>query len=159
MPIKTEDNGLTLVLDRTIDAPRHLVWRCWTEIDLFKQWYCPAPWTVPMADFDLKAGGRMNMLMQGPNGEQQDLKGSFLEVVPEERLTFTDAYTEGFKPTASSFMTGFVRLGDNNGSTHLIWGARHATKEAADQHLEMGFEGGWTAASNQLEALAQTLGK
>ncbi|MEQ9519003.1 MAG: SRPBCC domain-containing protein, partial [Parvibaculum sp.] len=121
MTIRFEDSDLTLILERTIDAPRKSVWRCWTEVELFKQWYCPAPWTVPVADFNLTPGGRMNMLMQGPNGEQQDLKGCLLEVVPEERLTFTDAYTEGFKPTPSSFMTGFVQLADDGKArTHMI---------------------------------------
>ncbi|MBG50937.1 MAG: SRPBCC family protein [Alphaproteobacteria bacterium] len=158
--IRTDDNGLTLVLDRTIAAPRSIVWRCWTEEALFKQWYCPAPWTVPFADFNLKPGGRMNMLMQGPNGEQQDLKGCLLEIVPEERLTFTDAYTEGYKPSPSSFMTGFVELTDSGKTrTQMTWGARHATLEAAKQHLEMGFEDGWTASSTQLDTLAQTLAK
>tara|TARA_R110000868_G_scaffold6363_19_gene36215 strand:- start:2183 stop:2701 length:519 start_codon:yes stop_codon:yes gene_type:complete len=156
---RIEDNGLTLVLDRTIDAPRSAVWRCWTEPELLRQWYCPAPWTVPEADFDLRPGGRMNCTMQGPEGERVEVSGIWLEIVPEERLAFTDAFTEGFIPQPESFMTGFVRLSDNgDGTTHLIWGARHTSKADVEKHLEMGFRDGWTAASAQLADVARALG-
>ncbi len=152
---RTEDNGLTLILDRLIAAPRAVVWRCWTEANLLEQWYCPAPWRATEAELDLRVGGRMNCVMQGPAGERVEVVGCFLEVIDRERLTFTDAYTEGFKPRPSSFMTGFVHLSDEGeGQTRMIWGARHSNLEDAQKHLDMGFEDGWTAASAQLETLA-----
>ena len=156
MAFRTEDKGCTLVLDRVIAAPRDAVWRCWTETDLFKQWYCPAPWTVPEADFDLRPGGRMNCVMQGPDGERIETTGCWLEIVAPEKLTFTDAYTEGFMPQPESFMTGFVRFADQGPEeTHLTWGARHTSEDDAKKHLEMGFDEGWNAAASQLETLAR----
>ena len=154
----TEDGGLTLILERDIAAPRAAVWRCWTEADLLKQWYCPAPWAVTLAELDLRPGGRMNCVMEGPDGERIETTGIWLEVVPQERLAFTDAYTEGFIPQPDAFMTGFVHLSDNgDGTTRMKWGARHTSEEDVRKHLEMGFEDGWTAASGQLDALAQSL--
>lgn len=156
--VEIRKNALSLELRRPIAAPRSIVWRCWSEPELLKQWYCPKPWHVSDAEIDLKAGGRMNVTMAGPDGEKMDVKGCLLEVVPGEALTFTDAYTEGFIPQPESFMTGFVRLHDaDDGGTHMTWGARHATEDAVQQHLAMGFETGWTAASQQLEDLAQNL--
>lgn len=64
-----------LRLVRTLTAPRAAVWRCWTEPELLQQWFCPQPWTVPEADFDLRPGGRMNTVMAGPNGERVDNQG------------------------------------------------------------------------------------
>jgi len=146
---------LTLEIVRVIDAPRAVVWRCWTQPELLKQWYCPKPWAVTKADMDVRAGGRFNTVMEGPTDERVDNEGCFLEVVPGERLTFTDGYTEGFMPRPSSFMTGYVLLTDEaDGKTRMAWGARHATQETRDQHLEMGFEQGWGAAAAQLEELA-----
>ena len=106
--IRTE--GLTLEIERVIDAPRADVWRCWSEPALFKQWFCPKPWQVTEADFDLRPGGRMNSVMEGPDGTRVENAGVWLEVVPGEQLAFTDGYTEGFVPQESSFMTGYVRL-------------------------------------------------
>lgn len=154
----TPTSETELAIVRILDAPRAAVWRCWTEADLLKQWYCPKPWTVPEADFNLRPGGRMNMVMAGPNGERNPLAGIFLEILPEEGLTFTDAYTEGFIPSPASFMTGYVRLSDEpGGGTRMIWGARHKSAEDTRNHLEMGFEVGWGAAAQQLEDLAKSL--
>lgn len=150
--------GLTLELSRDIPAPRRAVWRCWTEADLLKQWFCPKPWFVPEADLDVRPGGRMNTVMAGPNGESFDNTGIFLEVVDGTRLTFTDAYSEGFVPRENSFMTGYVELSDlPDGGTRLVWGARHGSETNRDKHLEMGFEPGWTAASGQLADLAVSI--
>jgi|GEM_PF-66080 len=153
-PIDRPDNR-TLILKRIIDAPRAAVWRCWSEPDLLKEWYCPKPWRVSEADIDLQPGGRMTVVMEGPEGERIDCPGILLEVIPGRRLTFTDAYREGFVPAPDPFMTGFVELeAVGDGRTSLTWGARHATPEAAERHLEMGFEAGWSAASDQLQDLA-----
>lgn len=154
--IRKED--LALELSRVIDAPRQAVWRCWTDPALLKQWFCPKPWSVPEADFDVRPGGRMNTVMAGPKGERFENEGIFLEVVEGESLTFTDAYTEGFVPRESSFMTGYVGLSDvEGGRTRLVWGARHGSKADRDKHLEMGFEDGWKAASAQLAELAASV--
>jgi len=150
--------GLVLELSRIIPAPRRAVWRCWTEAELLKQWFCPKPWSVPEAELDLRPGGRMNTVMAGPNGERFENTGAFLEIVDGKRLTFTDAYTEGFVPRETSFMTGYVELSDtSDGGTKLVWGARHATEADRDKHLEMGFEPGWTASSGQLAELARSI--
>lgn len=147
-----------LKLERTLAAPRAAVWRCWTEPELLMQWFCPKPWTVPEADFDLRVGGRMNTVMAGPSGERMANKGVWLEVEPMRRLVFTDAFTEGFVPAPEPFVTSVVELADAaNGHTHLTWSARHASAEATAKHLEMGWEMGWNAGADQLDALAQTL--
>ncbi|MEO0982911.1 MAG: SRPBCC family protein [Pseudomonadota bacterium] len=147
--------GLSLGLERTIQAPRAVVWRCWTDPDLFKRWYCPAPWTVPEADLDVRPGGRFNCVMAGPDGERFETVGCYLDVVDGARLVFTDAYSEGFMPRPESFMTGVVELADAGANdTRMIWTARHACQDDVAKHLEMGFEQGWPAAAEQLNALA-----
>lgn len=148
----------TLQIERTLDASRTSVWRCWTEPKLLKQWFCPKPWYVSEADFDLRAGGRMNTVMEGPDGERVENRGIWLEVTPQERLVFTDTFTEDFHPVEDTFMTSFVLLSDAvDGRTRMIWGARHKSEEDLEKHLSMGFEGGWNAAVDQLNELAHQL--
>lgn len=150
----------TLEIERVIDAPREVVWRCWTEPDLLKRWYCPAPWKVTSADIDLKPGGRMNCVMEGPTDERLETVGSFLEVVPRESLVFTDGYSEGFVPRANPFMTGYVRLSDHGSTqTKMLWGARHTSAEDRQKHLDMGFEQGWNTAAGQLDELAKGMAR
>lgn len=150
------EHVLTLV--RTLTAPLAAVWRCWTEPELLQQWFCPQPWTVPEADFDLRPGGRMNTVMAGPNGERVENQGIWLEIEPMRRLVFTDAFTEGFMPAPQPFMTGVVELADApGGGTRFTWSARHANAQTLEQHRAMGWEPGWNAATDQLDALARTL--
>lgn len=144
-----------LSIDRQFKAPRARIWACWTEPGLLEQWFCPRPWRVSRAEMVLEPGGRFNTVMEGPNGERMDNRGVFLAIDQGHGLVFTDAFTEGFVPQANPFMAGFVTLSDTaTGGTRMIWGARHWTKEAHDKHLAMGFEAGWNAAADQLEALA-----
>lgn len=148
-----------LSITRIIDAPRATVWRCWSEPDLLKQWYCPKPWFVSHAAFDLRPGGASYIVMNGPNGEENKLPGQYLEVVDQRRLVFTDAFIGDWRPGASKpFMTGYVEFEDApGGKTQMIWGARHWSAEDREQHQAMGFEQGWNAAADQLNDLAKSL--
>jgi uncharacterized protein YndB with AHSA1/START domain len=153
----TTSNELSITCQ--IGAPRAVVWRCWTEAALLKQWYCPKPWRVTEADLDLRPGGRMNTVFEGPDGERHDNKGAFLEIIPAERLVFTDAFAEDFMPKdGAPFMSGFVQLTDRpGGGTTMLWGARHWTAEDRAKHEAMGFHEGWSAAAMQLDELARKI--
>jgi uncharacterized protein YndB with AHSA1/START domain len=148
-----------LSITREFDVLRALVWRCWTEPELLKQWYCPKPWYVSKVVQDIRPGGASFIVMNGPNGEENRLPGQILEVVDGKRLVFTDAFVGDWVPgDGAPFMTGYVELEDaGDGRTRMVWGARHWTKEAHDQHLAMGFEQGWNAAADQLHDLAKSL--
>jgi uncharacterized protein YndB with AHSA1/START domain len=153
------DTSRTLKITRTIAAPRAAVWRCWSEGDLLKQWYSPKPWTVSVADIDVRAGGKSHIVMNGPNGEVNPIHGQYLEIVDGVSQTFTDAFVGDWMPGASvPFMVGYVILSDTTeGGTHMEWGARHWSDETVEQHKTMGFEGGWNAAADQLDELARGL--
>jgi uncharacterized protein YndB with AHSA1/START domain len=155
---ENEQSDLTLSIARHLAAPRAIVWRCWTEGELLKQWYCPKPWQVTVADIDPRPGGRANVTMEGPAGERHENPGCYLEVTPLQGLVFTDAMTEGFVPKPNPFIVGFVEFSDHpEGGTKMVWGARHWTDEARQQHEKMGFHAGWNAAADQLDALAKTM--
>lgn len=147
-----------LVLTRVLQARRESVWRCWVEPELLKQWFCPKPWYVSEARLDLRPGGEFFTLMNGPNGEQFGEPGVFLEVVPYERLVFTDAFRPGWKPAGRPFMAAEVRFeSEGDDQTRYIARAMHWSAEARQEHEAMGFHDGWGRAADQLEALARTL--
>ncbi|MDQ2102125.1 SRPBCC family protein [Azospirillum isscasi] len=147
-----------LVLTRSLDAPRPALWRCWTEPELLKQWFCPKPWFVSEARIDLRAGGEFFTLMNGPNGESFGEPGVFLDVEEGRRLVFTDAFRPGWRPSGRAFMTAEVLFEDAGaGKTRYTARAMHWSAEARDEHEKMGFHEGWGKATDQLEALARTL--
>ena len=151
----TESHELTL--PRLNDAPRAVLYRSWTEPDLIKQWFTPRPWTTPVVETDVRAGGSSRMIFRGPEGQEFPNNGVYLEVVPNEKLVFTDAYTEAWVPSAKPFMTGTVTFADEGPKTRYTAVVRHWTAEDKAQHEKMGFHEGWGKATDQLEVLARTL--
>ncbi len=146
-----------LSLTRLIDAPRAALYRCWTEPELIKQWFTPRPWTTPSVEMDVRAGGASKMIFRGPEGQEFPNNGVYLEVVPNEKLVFTDAYSEAWVPSAKPFMTGTITFTDEGGKTRYNAVVRHWTAEDKASHEQMGFHEGWGKATDQLEALARTL--
>lgn len=157
MAIETPE-GRALVLERILKAPREKIWRCWTEGELLKQWYCPKPWGVSHAELDVRPGGRNFVIMQGPDGQQVPVAGVYLDVVPGRRLVFTDAFEQAWIPSGKAFMVGDITL-DDTPEGHTKYTARALHWNAADReaHEKMGFHKGWGAAADQLESLAQSL--
>lgn len=146
------DPKLDLVLERNIDVPRELVWKAWTEPEHLKAWFCPKPWRLAECELDLRPGGIFRSVMQGPNGEQQEGTGCFLEVAPLERLVWTDALRPGYRPASNPFMTGVLLLEPRGKGTRYTAIAIHKDETIRKQHEEMGFYDGWGKALEQLIA-------
>lgn len=147
-----------LVLQRVLNAPREKLFRCWTEPALVVQWFTPAPWKTVKAVMDVRSGGSSCVTMQSPEGQEFPNPGVFLEVVPNEKIVMTDAYTSAWEPSEKPFMTAIVTFEDaGNGKTRYTARARHWTVADREAHEKMGFHEGWGVAAGQLEALAQTL--
>src|SRR3546814_11111197 len=60
---------------------------------------CSSDLTTPVVDIDLRPGGRALMLMKGPDGaDLPHEEGVFLEIVPNEKIVFTNAFKAGWIP-------------------------------------------------------------
>jgi uncharacterized protein YndB with AHSA1/START domain len=147
-----------LVLTRLIDAPREALYRCWTESELLRQWFAPAPFSTPIAELDVRAGGSNFIVMQSPDGQEIPNHGVYLEVVPNQKLVFTDAYVSAWAPSPNPFMTVILTFEDAGaGQTRYTARVRHFTVEGCQRHEQMGFHQGWGQCADQLAALAKTL--
>jgi uncharacterized protein YndB with AHSA1/START domain len=143
-----------LVLTRIIDAPREKLFRAWTEPELVKQWFAPRPWTTTAAELDVRAGGASLIVMRSPDGKEFPNRGVFLEVVKNERIVLTDAYTKDWQPSDKPFMTAIITFEDVGGKTKYTARARHWTVADRETHEKMGFHEGWGQCADQLAALA-----
>lgn len=147
-----------LVLTRVIDAPREKLWRCWTEPELIVQWFTPPPFKTVHAETDVRPGGSSYILMRGPEGQEMPNRGVYLEVVKNEKLVFTDAYTTAWEPSGKPFFTGILTFEDAGaGKTKYMARVVHWTREDCEAHEKMGFHQGWGIATDQMTALAKTL--
>lgn len=145
------DPELDLVLERTIDVPPHLVWEAWTTPEHLKEWFVPRPWTVSHCEIDLRPGGICRTVMRSPEGEDFDNVGSYLEVVENRRLVFTDTLLPGFRPAPNPFFTAIITLEPHGeGGTKYVAYAIHGSAENREKHAEMGFHEGWGTVLDQL---------
>jgi uncharacterized protein YndB with AHSA1/START domain len=145
-----------LKLTRLIDAPREAVYRAWTDPELLKQWFAPLPWTTPEATLDLRPGGANLIVMRSPEGQDMPNRGSYLEVVPNEKLVFTDAYQGAWTPREGKpFMTVVLTFEDEGGKTRYTARVLHWTAEDRETHEKMGFHQGWAICAEQLAKLVE----
>jgi uncharacterized protein YndB with AHSA1/START domain len=92
----TDDRG-AVVIERSVDAPVELVWQMWTVPDHFKAWYGPTGASIPVAEMDVRVGGRRRVCMEvaSPNGAMQIwFVGEYLEVVENARLVYTESMAD-----------------------------------------------------------------
>lgn len=143
-----------LVLVRETHVPREKLFAGWTNAGLYSQWFCPKPWHVSDVNIDFRPGGSSEMFMNGPNGERVPNRGVVLEVVPNEKLVFTDAFTGGWEPNPNFMFVAIITFEAlPGGGTRYTARVRHWSKEACEKHAAMGFEQGWSAAFDQLVAV------
>lgn len=151
------DPDRDLVLERVVDVPVAAVWAAWTTPAHLMKWFTPAPWRIVACDVDLRPGGAFRTVMRGPEGEEVDSVGCYLEVHENQRLVFTDALGPEYRPNASAFMTAEITLQAEGTGTRYRAVVRHCDAEARKTHEDMGFHEGWGTSLDQLVELMQSL--
>ncbi len=146
-----------LILTRLIDASAEAVYRAWTEPDLLVKWFAPLPYTTLVAELDVRPGGASLVVMRGPHGPDMPNRGVYLEVVPNRRLVFTNAYASAWEPSDKPFMTVILTFEPEAGKTRYTARVRHWTLADKEAHEQMGFHQGWGICTDQLEAVVKTL--
>lgn len=147
-----------LILNRLLDAPADKLFRCWTTPELLKQWFAPKPYTTPVAEIDVRPGGASNIIMRSPEGQEIPCPGTYLEVIPNRKLVFSDAFIGDWVPREGSpFMVATITFEPEGDKTRYIAVVRHWSDAEKKKHEEMGFHKGWGQCAEQLEALARTI--
>lgn len=137
--------GSAVRVERRFAAPREMVWQAWTDPAQVAQWWSPERWTIQECKMDVRPGGRIHMVMQGPEPfGAHSMGGIFHEVDPPGRLVFT---TRAFGSEESGWQMevhNTVTLREVDGGTLVVLTARvtRATPEMAQplSYMELGWE-------------------
>jgi len=79
-----------LVIKRTFDAPRDLVWKCWTTPEMAKQWWGPIEYPANYIDIDFRVGGSWRACLHGRDDGRDLWQGGVIrEIGPPRRLVYT----------------------------------------------------------------------
>jgi uncharacterized protein YndB with AHSA1/START domain len=147
---------LDLVLERTLDVPRELVWTAWTTPKHMREWFVPKPWSITDCELDLRPGGIMRFTMRSPEGQDFPNTGCVLEVLPHERLVWTDTLLPGYRPAENPFFTAILSMEPQGSGTRYTAIAVHRDEAGRKKHEEMGFHQGWGTVADQLVAYIKT---
>jgi uncharacterized protein YndB with AHSA1/START domain len=140
---------LDLMFERIVDVPPDLIWQAWTTPEKLMPWFCPLPWKTVECEIDLRVGGRFYTMMQSPEGQKFTNIGCYLEIIKNERLTWTNALDPDFRPV----MPPQASPGQECAEFLMTALVQHANKDAHIAHEKMGFEEGWGACLDQLIAM------
>lgn len=155
------DPRLDLEFERVVDVRPALLWKGWTTPDLITQWFTPAPWKTVACQIDLRPGGAFSSTMQSPDGQQFSNTGSYLQVVENELLVWTNALLAGFRPApkpaveVAFVFTALVSFTPEGSGTRYYARAMHRDESDRARHESMRFEEGWGKALDQLVALVR----
>ena len=135
----------SLVLRRHYEVAAEKVWRAWTDPQALKLWFGPAEIvSVPVAEIDLRVGGRFRVVMLEANGERHEVGGVYRELVPNRKLVFSWAWHS--TPERESRVTVLIEPADGGCELEL----RH--EQFLDEAAREGHEHGWTGSLVKLEA-------
>jgi uncharacterized protein YndB with AHSA1/START domain len=109
------------------------------------RWFGPNGADVLHAETDPRVGGRFHVAFTTPDGEEHNVSGEYLEVVPDRKLVFTWEWRT--MPERRSLVTVSVAP-DGAGTMMTLNHAQFFDTPARDRHIE-----GWTGAVDKLEAL------
>ena len=140
-------------ITREFDAPRHLVWRAWTEPELIRRWWHANRGEVTSIDVDLRVGGAWRYVMVAHGDFEVAFHGEYREIVEDERLVHTEVY-EGFPEGEALTSILFEEAGGRTLVTMLV---DHELAEHRDAHIASGMEDGMQDALKLLEAVAKSL--
>ena len=143
-----------ILITREFAAPRHLVWRAWTEPELIARWWAGERGRVTSVEVDLRAGGRWRYAMATDDGSEVGFHGEYREVEGPGRLV----YTEVFEGAPDSEALDTVSITERDGRSTVTVLVEHSSREHRDAHLESGMEGGLQEALDALERVAVELG-
>ena len=142
-----------ILITREFDAPKHLVYEAWTTPELVRRWWSGRRGEMTLAEIDLRVGGSWRYVMVADGGFEVGFHGEFREIVPNERIVYTEVY-EGM-PEGEAVNT--LTLTEAGGRTTLEVLVQHQNKEHRDGHINSGMEGGMQESMDLLEEVAVSL--
>ncbi|MFN8514237.1 MAG: SRPBCC domain-containing protein [Chloroflexia bacterium] len=154
-----------IVIARTFDAPRTLIFRVWTEPEHLRRWFGPLGSTLTVCTIDLRPGGIWHYCLRDSSGAETWGRAVYREIIPPERLVFADSFSDAaghlVEPTRYGMSPGYpgevlvtVTFDERDGKTLLTLRLAIETAPGAEREA---FRQGWNESLDRLaEALPST---
>lgn len=139
--ITTEPGKQELFITREFEAPREVVFRAFTDPEIYAQWIGPRGFTTTMDVFEPVNGGRWRWIQTDPDGNAFAFRGVYHEVVAPERIVGTFEF-EGWPRSGHVVLevSGFEDL--PGGRSRVTTQSIYRSVEDRDRMVNEGMESG-----------------
>jgi len=149
----TTPSDREIVLTRSFDAPRKLVFEAWTQPEHVKRWWGCQSSSMTVCEIDLRVGGAWRYVLRALNGDEHGFHGVYREIAAPARLVHTYIY----EPFPDHGALNTVQFEERDGKTTITETILHHSTEARDGHLNSGMEAGAAESLNRLAAYLETM--
>lgn len=173
-PTSTTVNGLTveprgdleILMIRDFNAPKRLVFDCWTKPEHVRRWFGPEAWALDVCDIDLRVGGayRFHMIRQesseagGYEGQEMGIYGEYRSIDAPDEFSCTEIFEEPYFESMGCGTINTIKLDEREGVTHMVASTLYKTREQRDVVLnESGMADGASESFGRMEELLKTL--
>ncbi len=154
--ISAEPGRLDIVIEREVDAPREMVFRAYTEPELYAQWIGPRGLSTEIDHFDARNGGSWRLIQKDSEGNKYAFHGVYHEVVPNERIIGTFEF-EGLPEAGHVCLERTVFEELPNGRTKMVSTSVYLTGKERDEMLQSGMDEGVKEGYERLDELMDRL--
>jgi len=146
----TTPSECEIMMTRLFDAPRNMVFDCYTKPELLKRWMFPQGWQLTVCDNDVRPGGAFRWEWRSADGRDMGMSGIYREVVRPERIARTEIFDQDW---TGGEALGTVRLAEYDGTTIVTMSVIYSSQQARDGALKSGMKDGVAASYAQLDTL------
>jgi uncharacterized protein YndB with AHSA1/START domain len=152
----TTPSDREIVMTRVFAAPRALVYECHTKPELVRRWLLGPPgWSMPVCEIDLRVGGKYRYRWRSEeSGHEFGVAGVYREIKAPERIVHTELF-DGAEMGGESLVTAV--FAENAGKTTLTTTMLMQSRQARDEAIKSGMEGGVAQSYDRLEEVMATL--
>ena len=138
-----------IIITSTIDAPRELVFRAYTDSDAIPQWWGPRNLTTVVDQMDVRPGGIWRFVHRDAEGNEYGFHGVYHDVVSPERIVSTFE----FEGMPGHVLLSTMTFEEQDGKTKLTDASIFQSVADRDGMLQSGMEGGASESMDRLEEL------
>jgi uncharacterized protein YndB with AHSA1/START domain len=133
-----------IVVVREFDAPRDLVWLCYSKPELMRRWYGLPDWTMTVCDIDFRIGGKWRFVTVGPSGYEMGSQGLYTGIVEPERIDQTEYYDDDWTKGGSANSVVFTEAdGRTTATLTVTYSSPEARAAAVATPMALGMEIGF----------------
>ena len=151
----TTPSDREIVVTRVLNAPKKMVFQCLTTPKLLQRWMLGPPgWTMPVCEFEAKAGGMFRYVWRNADGVDMGMSGTIIEFSPYDRIVHTETFDADMSGGRTEVTSDFIEA---DGQTTLAMTIVYGSKEARDGAMASGMTGGMEMGYERLDALLAEL--